>query len=214
MSLVTTSASLTTLLALVAFAPGVAHAQEPRIRLAASAAAATIEGEAELALAGSIAYRFARGFWFEGELTWIDEGSRASGNLAIPGPLPIPDQLPGGHGADGSIPIAFDPIATTRERTTLIGTIGLRYELPVETERFRPYLAGGLGINQTDEALRVEGLDTVLEDTSHTGYAFNAGAGVSVRLVRQLWADLDARYFRLSRDRNSMRLGGGLSVRF
>ena len=52
------------------------------------------------------------------------------------------------------------------------------------------------------------------ESISHTGYAFNGGAGASVRLVGQLWADVDARYFRLSRERNVMRLGGGASFRF
>ena len=44
--------------------------------------------------------------------------------------------------------------------------------------------------------------------------SFNAGAGASVRLASQLWADVDARYFRLSRDQEIMRLGGGVSFRF
>jgi len=35
-----------------------------------------------------------------------------------------------------------------------------------------------------------------------------------VRLAGQFWADVDAKYFRLSRDRDIMRLGGGVSVRF
>ena len=49
---------------------------------------------------------------------------------------------------------------------------------------------------------------------SHTGYAFSAGAGASVRLAGQFWADVDAKYFRLSRDRDIMRVGGGVSFRF
>ena len=52
------------------------------------------------------------------------------------------------------------------------------------------------------------------ESASHAGYAFSAGGGASVRLAGQFWADVDAKYFRLSRDRNIMRLGGGVSVRF
>jgi len=32
--------------------------------------------------------------------------------------------------------------------------------------------------------------------------------------VGQLWADVDAKYFRLSSDRSIMRLGGGVSFRF
>lgn len=185
------------------------------MRIAVTAAAATLDEEAELALGGSIGYRFARGLWFEGEVTWIDQGRRAAGDLAIPLPLP-PDPPVSGHPGEGSMSgaIEFAPVATEREGTVLVGTLGLRYELPVETERFRPYLAGGLGINQSDEELRLAESGTVLEDLSQSGYAFNAGAGVSVRLFRQVWADVDARYFRLSSSRNSMRLGGGLSIRF
>ena len=33
--------------------------------------------------------------------------------------------------------------------STIVGTLGLRYEFPVQTARFRPYAAGGLGINNT-----------------------------------------------------------------
>ena len=95
--------------------------------------------------------------------------------------------------------------------------MGLRYEFPVQTARFRPYAAGGLGINNTTQEFRLDATSitpAIDESISHTGYAFNAGAGASVRLVGQLWADVDARYLRLSRDRNIMRLGGGASFRF
>ena len=54
----------------------------------------------------------------------------------------------------------------------------------------------------------------VESSVSHTGYAFSAGAGASIRMFRSLWADMDAKYFRLSRDRNIMRLGGGVSLLF
>ena len=87
----------------------------------------------------------------------------------------------------------------------------------MQTERFRPYLAGGLGINNTEQEFDIERLalsDDVDDSVSDTGFAFSAGAGASVRLVSSLWADVDARYFRLSRDRNVMRLGGGVSFRF
>ena len=98
-----------------------------------------------------------------------------------------------------------------------IGTLGVRYELPTQVERFRPYLAAGLGISNTGQEFRLE--QTLFtpafnESASHTGYAFSAGGGASVRLTSQFWADVDAKYFRLSRDRNIMRLGGGVSFRF
>lgn len=99
----------------------------------------------------------------------------------------------------------------------MIGTMGVRYELPAQVERFRPYLAAGLGINNTDQEFGLE--QTMFtpafnQSASHTGYAFSAGAGASVRLAGQFWADVDAKYFRLSRDRDIMRVGGGVSVRF
>ena len=84
-------------------------------------------------------------------------------------------------------------------------------------ERFRPYLAAGLGINNTDQQFRLERTaftPAFDESASHAGYAFSAGGGASVRLAGQFWADVDAKYFRLSRDRDIMRLGGGVSVRF
>jgi len=87
----------------------------------------------------------------------------------------------------------------------------------VQTDRFRPYVAGGLGINNTHQELtlgRTAFTPAFDESMSHTGYAFSAGAGASVRLFSGVWADVDAKYFRLSRERDVMRLGGGVSVRF
>lgn len=52
------------------------------------------------------------------------------------------------------------------------------------------------------------------ETLSHTGLATSAGVGASIRLFRQLSADLDAKYFRLDRGRNLGRFGGGVSYRF
>ncbi|MSO82636.1 MAG: hypothetical protein EXQ53_05015 [Acidobacteria bacterium] len=50
--------------------------------------------------------------------------------------------------------------------------------------------------------------------TSSTGLATSAGVGASIRIFRQLSADLNARYFRLDRGRNLGRVGGGVSYRF
>ena len=183
------------------------------MRIAVTVAAATLDDEADVARGGSVAYRVARGLWFEGELTWIDEGRRAAGDLAIP---PPPDPPVQGHPGEGNLagPIEPGSLAAERESTVLMGTLGMRYELPVETARFRPYVAGGLGLNHTEEALRLAASGTVLQDTVSTGYAFTAGTGVSVRVVNWIWADVDATYLRLSGGRQAMRLGGGLSVRF
>ncbi len=236
-----TKAALAALIALTLFAPG-AYAQEPRFRVSFAPAVATVSDDAELALGGSFGYRFSEHFWFEGELTWIDAAAGGFGERyfdvdprtasvsvitdalrrspvfgrntrPIPG-LPIlpilPIFPPGGR----------DRLIAAGDGSTLIGTLGVRYELPVDTARFRPYIAGGLGINNTDQELdidpRILAAFSMFADQSfsHTGYAFTAGAGASVRLVSQLWADMDARYVRLSRDRDIMRLGGGVSFRF
>ena len=95
--------------------------------------------------------------------------------------------------------------------------MGVRYELPVETARFRPYVAGGIGINDTSQRFTLSATSftpTIDRSTSHTGLAFRGGGGASIRLAGQLWADVDATYFRLSQDRDVMRLGGGVSFRF
>jgi opacity protein-like surface antigen len=91
--------------------------------------------------------------------------------------------------------------------------MGLRYDLPVQTARFRPYVSGGLGINNTKQEFESNTL-SIDESVSRTGYAFTAGAGASVRIVGQLWGEVDAKYFRLSQERNIVGLGGGVGFRF
>ena len=52
------------------------------------------------------------------------------------------------------------------------------------------------------------------DSISHSGFAFSAGGGANIRLFSSVWANADAKYFRLSSDRNVMRFGGGIGVRF
>ena len=100
----------------------------------------------------------------------------------------------------------------------MIGTLGVRYEPTVQTARFSPYVSGGLGLNHTEQEFIVSHRrrreHTVDESISHSGFAFSAGGGANVRLFSSLWANADAKYFRLSRDRNIMRFGGGIGFRF
>lgn len=237
MAIVTKWSPIAALIALMTVMPTAASAQDERLRASFTPAVATVGGDAELALAGSFGYRFSEHFWFEGEFTWIDaaaggfpnavfesDGRQTSVNAVrdllasrgvgfgsrrlAPAFLSLPD---GPNWPD------FGQWRASLDGETMIGTIGIRYELPVQTTRFRPYLAGGLGINNTEQRFDLERLVSSddLDDTiSHTGYAFNAGAGASIRVAGPVWADVDAKYFRLSRERNIMRLGGGVSVRF
>lgn len=238
MTTVSKWATLGALTLLMATAPSIARAQNPdgRLRLSFAPAAATVSGDAALALSGSVGYRFSQNLWFEGEVTWIDAAAGgfrnrqfafdtdgigtgtfsetvrrragAFGGGRSPNGIRVPDFpiLPG-----------FPVISASTEGSTMIGTLGIRYELPVQTARFRPYVGGGLGINNTDQEIHLErtsATDAFDGRISHTGYAFSAGAGASFSILPRLWADVDAKYFRLSQDRNIMRLGGGVSVRF
>jgi len=215
--------------------PVAANAQEQRFRVSFAPSVAALGGDAELALSGTAAYRFSEHFWFEGDVTWLDAAAgglrdrrfeipfpiafptdfteliRRNGRTFGPGVsvLPMPGNLPG-------LPILpFYPnrLSASVDGSTFIATVGVRYELPTQTTRFRPYLSGGLGINNTDQEVRIEtlGIDA---SASRTGFAFDGGAGASIRVWGQLWADMDAKYFRLSGDRDIMRLGGGVSYRF
>jgi opacity protein-like surface antigen len=235
MSNVTKSAPLVTLIAFLLLVPASAHAQEePRLRVSFAPAVATVSGDAELALGGTVGYRFSEHVWFEGDFTWIDAAAggfrdhvldfdRSQTNSSVRALLTRQAvRFGSGRFPGNNFPFLPDlpglgQMRATIDGRTLIGTLGIRYELPVQTARFRPYLSGGLGINDTEQDFTLQQTSQRSESSqsvSHTGYAFNGGAGASVRLFKQLWGDVDAKYFRLSQERNIMRLGGGVSVRF
>lgn len=142
-------------------------------------------------------------------------------------------RTPAAGASAGVLPIgAFSPrdLRIDRDGSTALATFGFRYELPSQVMRFMPYLSGGIGIARTEESFSVSlspgiaarpGMNATarpivdIDDTSsHTGLATSAGVGASIRIFRQLSADLDVRYFRLDRGRNLGRFGGGLSYRF
>jgi hypothetical protein len=228
MSILRKSSPMLALVAGLLLLPTSADAQDQRFRVSFAPSVAATGGDAELALSGQAAYRFSEHFWFEGDVTWLDavrdrrfeipfpigfptdftELIRRNGRILGPtvGSLPVLGNLP-------FFPIYPNRLSASVDGSTVIATVGVRYELPTQTTRFRPYLSGGLGINNTDQELRIEplGIDVSM---SRTGLAFDGGAGASIRVWRQLWGDVDAKYFRLSDDRDIMRLGGGVSYRF
>ena len=223
------------LMAALTLVPATVSAQEQRFRLSFAPSVAAVGGDAELALSGMAAYRFSEHFWFEGDVTWLDAAAGGLRDRRFPVDFPIAyasdlTDLIRRNGATfgrnvSRLPalsnLPFFPFfptypsgySATVDGSTFIATMGVRYELPRQTARFRPYLSGGLGIDNTDQELRLDplGIDA---STSRTGFAFTGGAGASVRVWGQLWADMDAKYFRLSDDRDIMRLGGGVSYRF
>ena len=235
MSILTKSSVMVGLMAVLALVPAAASAQEQRFRVSVTPSMAAFGGDAELAMSGTAGYRFSEHFWFEGDLTWIDAaaGGLRDRDFEIPLPIAFPTDftelirrygptfgpnmsalpVPINLTALPIFPIYPGRLSASVDGSTVIATVGVRYEFPTQTTRFRPYLSGGLGINNTDQEVRIEplGIDA---SASRTGFAFDGGAGASVRVWRQLWADVDAKYFRLSGDRDIMRLGGGVSYRF
>jgi opacity protein-like surface antigen len=219
------------LLAFVISTP--AAAQDERVTINFTPAFASAGGDTELALSGSAGYRFTEHLWFEGDFTWIDAaagGGRnevfplGSGQLTTGSITEIVSRTTARFGASNrrlpslpNIPIPIEGFEIANDGQTMIGTLGVRYEPTVQTARFRPYISGGLGFNHTEQELTFRIATTIPEfdeTITHSGFAFSAGGGASVRLFSSLWANADAKYFRLSRDRNVIRFGGGLGLRF
>lgn len=125
--------------------------------------------------------------------------------------------------------------------STLLMTAGFRYEFPVEGTRFRPYISAGMGLSRTEQEFNIAlatAMPTVQtqvggragnvvsssvtatsfprfeQEFTHTGVMASAGVGASLRVYKGLSLDLNARYFRLDRDRNLGSFGGGVSYRF
>jgi opacity protein-like surface antigen len=213
--------------------PAAAQAPEERITITFTPAVATIGGDTELALSGSAGYRFTEHLSFEGEFTWIDAaegGGRVpvfplgSAQLTTGSINDILSRTTARFGAFDSrripnipnIPIPVEGFEFSNDGQTMIGTLGVRYEPTVQTARFRPYVSGGLGLNHTEQdlTLRIATVNSFDETISHSGFAISAGGGASVRLFSSVWAGADAKYFRLSRDRNIIRFGGSIGMRF
>ena len=216
----------------VAADPAAAQAPEQRINVTFTPAVATVGGDTELALGGTAGYRFTEHLSFEGDFTWIDAaagGGRdrvfalGDAELTTRGVNDILSRTSARFGAVNvrnlpnipNIPIPIEGFGAT-DGQTMIATLGLRYEPTVQTARFRPYVSGGLGLNHTERelTLRIASSTQFDESISHSGFAFSAGGGAGIRLFSSVWASADAKYFRLSRDRNVIRFGGGIGLRF
>jgi opacity protein-like surface antigen len=213
-----------------------ATAQDERVRLSVGTAATTGAGD-NLAWTASVGYRFLQRFSFEIDFTATESsgGDFVRPLAAIGGPgggivrggvvTRGGPGLPGGpmdriRGQGFDRIAIFPPTPVRSDGDLALVTAGFRYELPVQGDRLRPYVGGGLGIARTDQELvrpllARPGVDISAADSLvRTGIAASAGAGASLRVFGGLFADVDARYFRLDRDRDLTRLGGGVSYRF
>jgi opacity protein-like surface antigen len=231
------------LLLAAAAVPAAAQSQEERVTLTFTPAFATVGGDTELALSGSLGYRFTEHLSFEGDFTWIDGAAGGFRNqfgfdtrnittgvtdllqrgLGVGRPVNNVGRPGNNAGGIGNVaPAIITAIGTSTlpaspDGQTMIGTLGLRYEPTVQTARFRPYVSGGLGLNRTEQDFNLSAAtasSSFADSISNSGFAFSAGGGANIRLFSALWANADAKYFRLSGDRNIMRLGGGVGFRF
>jgi opacity protein-like surface antigen len=226
------SVIIAALIAGVTSTSAAAQTPEERVTITFTSAAATVGGDTELALSGTAGYRFTDHLSFEGDFTWIDAAG-AGGDRVLPlggtqlttGSMnDILSRTTARFGAFDArrvpsipnIPIPIEGYDFSTEGRTMIGTLGVRYEPTVQTARFRPYVSGGLGLNHTEQevSFRIATVPSFDDTISHSGFAFSAGGGAAIRLFSSLWANADAKYFRLSRDRNVIRFGGGIGVRF
>jgi len=248
MTAITKSAPLVALTLFTMLAPTAAQAQDQRLRVSFAPAVASVSCDSQRALGGTVGYRFLDRFWFEGEFTWIDGGASGLGSRVFnldpraANASGIADQIRRQLGGNGrgdfgnfidtifpgrpgtpnvpTFPVNIAPIRATTDGSTMIGTLGVRYEFPAQPARFRPYVAAGLGLHNTDQEFRLAQATSAVaipgfnQSSSFTGFALSAGGGASVRLAGQLWADGDVKWFRLSNDRDIMRMGGGVSYRF
>ena len=239
MKLFTRSAVTALVLAAISV-PAAAQAQEERITITFTPAFATVGGDTEAAFSGSVGYRFTDHWSFEGDFTWMDAaaGGIRDRRFAFDSrgftTGTLIDLLPRGFGPgnDGRQPpisignvspalirsIGMGDFSASTDGQTMIGTLGVRFEPTVQTARFRPYVSGGIGLNHTEQEFDLEFATAATtlydESISHSGFAFSAGGGANIRLFSSVWANADAKYFRLSRDRNVMRLGGGVAFKF
>ncbi len=242
-------------------APSWAQAQDQRFRASFGPATTNGTGDASLALSGSFGYRFAKNISFEVDITGInapadrfenrmfDLGGQLQGISRIGNRMTMgtrfggnTGRMPGGVGQTVVTGLGgFDSFRGDTDGQTVIGTIGFRYELPVQGGRLRPYVGAGLGLARTTENFSLTGAGrsgttadflssaglssadwmargvnrgTLSESVAHMEMAASAGVGASLRVFRDLSVDMDARYFRLSREHNLVRLGGGVSYRF
>jgi hypothetical protein len=216
-------------------------AQHVRVSFGVGVSAGAISGEP--IFSGSVGYKFSNHFSFDVDFVGAGEpagrfGSRVFdlGDGAGIGSLNIgalTDRARGGvFNVLPSLSPSFLPgnLTVANEGNTILSTAGFRYYIPALGDRFQPYLSGGLGISRTEHSIVVSSepvrpittgrpVNTVTgvdfdADTSHMGMVLSAGVGASLRVFKALSLDIDARYYRLDRDRNLGSFGGGVSYRF
>jgi opacity protein-like surface antigen len=239
MSFVTKPAFFLAAAAAIAFGPALASAQEePKVRITFGGGITAGAIDSEPTLNVSAGYRFSKHFSFDVEVAGADAAAdrvdffpMTAGNVTSVSQVRVGSFITGGRGGqmfqNGALVVpGLENYRIDSDGTTVLTTVGFRYGLPSSDARFRPYVSGGMGISITEEdfSLRILAADsrnrgsaptTLVDDsTTHTGLALSGGVGASVRVWKQLSVGVDARYYRLDRDRNLGTFGGSISYGF
>jgi opacity protein-like surface antigen len=239
MSFVTKSAFFLAAAAAIAFVPAVASAQEePKVRITFGAGITAGAIDSEPTLNVSAGYRFSKHFSFDVEVAGADAAAdrfdifpMTVGNVTSLSQVRVGSFTTGGRGGQlfqgGTVVVpGLENYRIDSDGSTVLTTIGFRYGLPTSDARFRPYVSGGMGVSITEETFSIGGItadvrnrtsfptDFVNDSNTHTGLALSGGVGASVRVWQQLSVGVDARYYRLDRDRNLGTFGGSISYGF
>lgn len=160
-----------------------AAAQDERVRVSFGTAAVTGTRDGNMALNGSIGYRFAERLSFEFDLTATespvgvfadrrfaiggisgpiarggvmmgDRSPRFAGGPVGPGTrFDVAGRFPGGPQELFDRRETFTAAAPGIDGRTVLATVGFRYDLPIQGGRLQPYVGGGIGIARTSTEL-------------------------------------------------------------
>jgi len=207
----------------------------PRARAAILGGATINSGDGAASVTGSFGYRIDRCFGLEVELGVIPDLQDEPeffplANVAF-GATGSP--IGGGITSHPRVPTSLifpPPTFNTRLLTFMTNA---RVEIPTNLRAVIPYVVGGGGLASVRSEstfppfipLPEQGgvgntiptrLPLYTNASTETALALNIGAGVSVRIVKQLFADADMRYVRVfaNQELDLNRFGGGISYRF
>jgi opacity protein-like surface antigen len=199
--------------------------EAPRARAAVLGAATINSGDAGATVAGSFGYRVDRCFGLEFEIGVIPDLQDE------PQVIPLSSFSFGlTDGRSVPVPTIFPP--PTFDSRLITFMTNARVEIPTTLRTIVPYVVGGGGVASLRREVTYSpflafpdlgGLVDITPLTlprtissTETALALNVGVGVSVRIVKELYADADMRYVRVfaNNELDLNRFGAGISYRF
>ena len=199
--------------------------EAPRARAAVLGAATVHSGDTAATIAGSFGYRVDRCFGLELEVGVIPDLQDD------PQVIPLGSVSFGLDGRNLPVPTIFPPPEFDNRLITFM--TNARVEIPTTLRAIVPYVVGGGGVASLRRDVTYESFLVLQEQgrpgntvpttlvprtssSTETALALNVGAGVSIRIVKELYADADMRYVRVfaNNELDLNRFGAGISYRF